>query len=120
MERQTYVLRSLGVLIPVVMLVAAFLVRYRYNLLPEWARDVYPFAVIVLWPLLALVVALALIYFLDTRMAGASLLIAFCLLMTMEFVHVMLGGVWVSPFSVIALALVLGVITLVRARVERS
>jgi cbb3-type cytochrome oxidase subunit 1 len=64
MKRRTYVLRILVWLVPLLFLVAFFGPRFKQ--LPEWSRDVYPF---VLWPLLAIVVILAMINFVDTRRA---------------------------------------------------
>jgi len=67
MKRQTYILRLLEVLVPLLFLVSFTGIRIRA--LPEWARDAYPF---VLGSLFAIVGVLAFVYLVDTRMGKGS------------------------------------------------
>lgn len=61
MKWMTKVSRSLVVLIPILLLVIAYGLRFRR--LPEGSRDVYPF---VLWPLVAIVIVLIVIFVMDS------------------------------------------------------
>ncbi len=67
MKRQTYTLRLLEVFVPLLFLVS--LTGVRSKVLPEWSRDAYPF---VLGSLLAIVVVLAIVYLVNTRMGKGS------------------------------------------------
>ena len=67
MKRQAYILRLLEILVPLLFLVSIFGIRFRR--LPEWSQDIYPF---VLWPLLAIVLVLAIVYLVDSKMGKGS------------------------------------------------